>query len=83
MWEILENLINSLILHGDKKNREILKTVDYLFNSYAINRFIPNDFTSTLCLLINNIYLLNETQGETVISKTRRLFEFEFKNRDW
>lgn len=73
MWVILENLINELILYGDKKNREILKTIDYLFNSYEINRYIPNDFTSTLCLLINNIYLVNETQVDTtVVSHQRR-----------
>ena len=72
LWEILENIINSLILYGDKKNCEILKTIDYLFNSSEINTFIPNDFTSTLCLLINNIYLINETQETTsVVTKNR------------
>lgn len=60
VWYILENLINCLIIAGDYKNVEILQTIDFIFNNQAINKFIPNDFTSTLCLLINNIYLHNE-----------------------
>lgn len=73
MWTILENLINTLILYGDKKNREIMKTIDYLFNSYEINKFIPNDFTSTLCLLINNIYLINQSQEEVAALPQTRM----------
>ena len=84
MWEILENIINSLILYCDKKNGEILKTIDYLFNSSEINPFIPNDFTSTLCLLINNIYLINETQETTsTVTKNRDLLKNEIMNRNW
>lgn len=73
MWTILENLINTLILYGDRKNREIMKTIDYLFNSYEINKYIPNDFTSTLCLLINNIYLINQSQEEVTALPQRRI----------
>lgn len=74
MWTILENLINTLILYGDRKNREIMKTIDYLFNSYEINKYIPNDFTSTLCLLINNIYLINQSQEEVAgLPQTRMI----------
>ena len=64
MWLLLESIINSLIMCGDRKNKEILKTIDFIFNNHAINRYIPNDFTSTLCLLINNIYLHNAEIGE-------------------
>lgn len=60
VWYILENIINCLIISGDHKNVEILQTIDFIFNNQEINKFIPNDFTSTLCLLINNIYLHNE-----------------------
>lgn len=73
MWTILENLINTLILYGDRKNREIMKTIDYLFNSYEINKYIPNDFTSTLCLLINNIYLINQSQEEVAALPQTRM----------
>jgi len=77
LWKIIGNLVNSLILHGDKKNSAIIKTVDYLFNSYEINKFIPNDFTSTLCLLINNIYLFNTTQDLSSSSQSSKLIRME------
>ena len=60
VWYILENIINCLIISGDHRNVDILQTIDFIFNNQEINKFIPNDFTSTLCLLINNLYLRNE-----------------------
>ena len=43
--------------------------MDLLFNNYEINRSIPSDFTSTLCLLINNLYLRNDGLTETITAK--------------
>lgn len=60
----LKNLIDSLILDSHGINPSILQTIDYLFNNYEINRSIPSDFTSTLCLIINNLYLLNDSLTE-------------------
>ena len=59
MWSILENILDSLIMCSENNNGDILKTVDFVFNNFEINRYIPNDFTSTLCLLISNLYLHN------------------------
>ena len=65
IWKYLKNLIDSLILDLCGVDPSILQTIDFLFNNYEINRSIPSDFTSTLCLLINNLYLLNDSLTES------------------
>ena len=64
IWNHLKNLIDSLILDSRGVDPSILQTIDFLFNNYEINRSIPSDFTSTLCLIINNLYLLNDSLTE-------------------
>ena len=65
IWNHLKNLIDSLILDSHGVDPSILQTIDFLFNNYEINRSIPSDFTSTLCLIINNLYLLNDSLTES------------------
>ena len=57
MWETLEVVVNNLVMCGEPRNAALLHSIDFVFNNYEVNRFIPTDFTSTLCLLLTNIFL--------------------------
>lgn len=53
----MEEILNSLILNADEVSEATMRTIDTLFNNNKINRFIPMNFTATLCLVINSLYL--------------------------
>lgn len=74
MWKCLESIIDSLIMSSERTNEDVLKTIDFIFNNYEVNKFVPNDFTSTLCLLINNLYLRNDALNESKASKGEEVF---------
>lgn len=74
MWKCLESIIDSLIMSSEHTNEDVLKTIDFIFNNYEVNKFIPNDFTSTLCLLINNLYLRNDALNDSKTPKGEEVF---------
>lgn len=68
----MEELLNSLILKANEVSEDVMRTIDILFNNNKINRFIPLSFASTLCLVINALYLKEAAKAAEELS----LFEW-------
>ena len=74
VWSILEEIINSLILNAAEVSEDALRTIDTLFNNNKINQFIPMNFTATLCLVINSLYL-EEAKEPKEEKEEKKVFE--------
>ena len=71
-------------MSSEHTNEDVLKTIDFIFNNYEVNKFIPNDFTSTLCLLINNLYLRNDALNDSKTPKGEEVFScYMIYNNIW
>lgn len=70
----MEEIINSLILNAAEVSEDALRTIDTLFNNNKINQFIPMNFTATLCLVINSLYL-EEAKEPKEEKEEKKVFE--------
>lgn len=74
VWSLLEEIINSLILNAAEVSEDALRTIDTLFSNNKINQFIPMNFTATLCLVINSLYL-EEAKEPKEAKEEKKVFE--------